>query len=57
MRLEALLTFIAFTVQGTNRDKDLSGLSPEDTNVVNWDPKILAKMATDQSRVDTEAGK
>jgi len=45
-RIRNLKTFIAFVVQGTDKDKDLVPPLPEPTQQVGWDPEELARLAS-----------
>jgi len=45
-KIENLGTFIAFVVQGTDKERDLTPPVPEPTQQVGWDPEKLASLAS-----------
>lgn len=49
-RLRNLGTFIAFTIQGQHKEKDLTPLMPEPTQQVGWDPEELARLASGEGQ-------
>jgi len=49
-KIENLGTFLAFVVQGTDKDKDLVPPIPEPTQQVDWDPEKLARLASGKQK-------
>lgn len=49
-KIENLSTFIAFTIQGTNKDKDLIPPMPEPTQQVDWKPEELVRLASGKKK-------
>lgn len=49
-RIENLGTFIAFTIQGQYKEKDLTPPMPEPTQQVDWEPERLAELAKEKQK-------
>lgn len=49
-RIENFGTFVAFTIQGTDKKKDLVPPMPEPTQQVDWKPERLMELAKKQKK-------